>query len=212
VVSLFFVGCAGGTITYTEPLPPSDFCGTFWEHENKGGREDRACGDLFVIFEDDNDSISSYEIDPGSECLVAEHEEFGGEVMVLTGSDNIPAYLNDKISAIRCMPAGEYDSSIDSQGIMIYEHDHYAGESYFISLSKNAGGIVEEIPPDWNDRISSVKVGVDLKFNCAFFEHGDEKGNGYPVSSGQKIPRLGEDWNDKVSSLKCVQLTPTPNN
>ncbi|MEW5765817.1 MAG: peptidase inhibitor family I36 protein [Acidobacteriota bacterium] len=95
-----------------------------------------------------------------------------------------------------------------SNQLYVYEHINYGG-AYIrwdgirdISdlRSYNTGALGT---PNWNDRISSFKVGSDLK--VIFYEHINYKGASWTVTGPASIPSLVPNgWNDRASSLRTV--------
>ena len=95
-----------------------------------------------------------------------------------------------------------------SNQVYVYEHINYGGAYIrFDGLkdipdlrSYNTGAIGS---PNWNDRISSLKVGSDVKL--IVYKDINYKGGSWSVTGPATISTLvSNGWNDKVSSLRTV--------
>lgn len=87
---------------------------------------------------------------------------------------------------------------------ILYEHRDFAGQSLFLQPNEHAKMIENRgdgyyYRPDWNDRISSYKVGA----NCTLFmwEHVD--GRGWKLTRTGQLNYIGDRRNDKVSEAQC---------
>ena len=78
--------------------------------------------------------------------------------------------------------------------LTVYEHTNYRGESLRIRQD------MPEVPPAWNDRISSVIIAAGT---WEFFEHGEYRGNRTRLRPG-RYSWAGDQMDDQVSSLRCV--------
>ncbi len=95
-----------------------------------------------------------------------------------------------------------------SNQVFVYEDINYAGN--YIRWdgirdipdlrSYNTGGLGT---PNWNDRISSFKVGSELKL--VVYKDINYKGGSWTVTGPATIKTLvSNGWNDKISSLRIV--------
>lgn len=95
-----------------------------------------------------------------------------------------------------------------SNQVFVYEHTNYGGN--YIRWdgirdipdlrSYNTGAIGT---PNWNDRISSLKVGSELKL--IVYKDINYKGGSWTVTGPASISTLvSNGWNDKISSLRIV--------
>ena len=183
-------------------------CSTFWAHADQGSPELIVCEEYAVLWYQFNDEISSYEIELGMECIVTEHANFGGKVDPLTGSGNLSGEWNDTISSIKCAPEGYFSSTTDPLIARVFEHDYFAGAQRDIPVGE-AGWLYFSELEEWNDRISSIKVGPNLK--CDFYEDSNYGGIKYSIGPNQYDVRLSSSgWNDKISSVECREFVPTP--
>lgn len=87
---------------------------------------------------------------------------------------------------------------------ILYEHRDFAGQSLFLQPNEHAKMIENRgdgyyYRPDWNDRISSYKVGA----NCTLFmwEHVD--GRGWKLTRTGQLNYIGDRRNEKVSEAQC---------
>lgn len=95
--------------------------------------------------------------------------------------------------------------------LYMYEHTNYGGglHAHFDGDRNepdlrcyNTGALGT---PNWNDRISSFKIGRGLK--VTFYEHINYRGASYTVKGPAEISSLVHNgWNDRISSFKTVVL------
>lgn len=92
--------------------------------------------------------------------------------------------------------------------LFVYEHTNYEGAFMgFTGLREepdlrcyNTGGPGS---PNWNDRISSLKVGSDIK--VVLFEHINYQGKSFTIPGPANISSLvSSGWNDRASSFRIV--------
>lgn len=96
----------------------------------------------------------------------------------------------------------------DSNQVYLYEHTNYGG-----AYMRWDG--VREVPdlrsyntgalgtPNWNDRISSLKIGKDMKL--VVFKDINYRGGSWTISGPATISTLvSNGWNDKISSFRIV--------
>ncbi|MGQ9674000.1 MAG: peptidase inhibitor family I36 protein [Candidatus Aminicenantales bacterium] len=95
-----------------------------------------------------------------------------------------------------------------SNQLYVYEHVNYEGAYIRFDgtrdepdlRSYNTGPLGS---PNWNDRISSFKIGSDLK--VVFYEHINYKGASWTVKGPAEISSMvSNGWNDRVSSLRTL--------
>ena len=96
----------------------------------------------------------------------------------------------------------------DSNQVYFYEHTNYGGAYMrFDGLrevpdlrSYNTGALGS---PNWNDRISSFKIGKELKL--VVFKDINYRGGSWTISGPATISTLvSNGWNDKISSFRIV--------
>jgi hypothetical protein len=88
---------------------------------------------------------------------------------------------------------------------VLYEHRDFAGAFLVLERNEHAKMIHNRgdgyyYRPDWNDRISSYKVGA----HCTLFmwEHVD--GKGWKLTRTGQLDYIGDRRNDKVSEAQCA--------
>ena len=95
-----------------------------------------------------------------------------------------------------------------SNQVLVYEHTNYGGAYMSFNgireeadlRSYNTGALGS---PNWNDRISSLKVGSELKL--IVFRDINFKGTSWTVTGPATIKTLvSNGWNDKISSFRIV--------
>ncbi len=217
----------------SQPFIPNENQVCFYEHENFGGNyiclnsngEYPDLGRFFVGTSNNNwhDKISSVIIGANACAIMYEHPNGGGYCLTLrgTGSERrIPKLsawgFNDKASHIKSLP---YPQNLPPEPgpnqVFFFEHSNYDG--YYMGLSfdrdiSNVGTYYfsDFNSPNWNDKISSIKVGTnacattwfnkDYKGQRNFFE-----GNGMTVANS---PDLGPSGiGDKITSFKIRMRT-----
>ena len=167
-----------------------------------------------------NDSIQSFYLAEDAECIATQDSNFSGNFVLLlpcrslTGPNVSMSYeagrtgpyprqysFNLKATtSIKCGPAGYFTQNTLARGRAdVFEHVHFAGRSMSLSASSN----IAYIGSEWNDRISSIKVGPGLK--CTLFDDRDFRGTSIVVGPSQAIFSLvTKSFSDKVSSIRCV--------
>lgn len=164
-----------------------------------------------------NDQISSAKVGANKKIVLYEHINFGGASKTLNGLScsasgsypSMPGGWNDKVSSIKIMPNDQpqIGPAPGSNQVAIYEHANYCG-AYIIfgiteqpdlrSYSTGAAG-----SPSWNDRISSARVGSNMKLIA--YQDINYQGNSTTLSGPSNITDLSSSgWNRKISSLKVV--------
>ncbi|WP_156919061.1 beta/gamma crystallin-related protein [Hippea sp. KM1] len=147
-----------------------------------------------------NDKISSYIIDPDTECVVTKNSKFGGGSMILeagTSAEEMPSGWNDKFSSIKCAKEGYFTTAYESAA---YEHAHYAGKS----LTLTHKTYIKKLSSAFNDKISSVRIKSDAEFACDFYKDKDFKHQLFQLTPGRSYERLSEyGYDNKISSIKC---------
>ncbi len=86
--------------------------------------------------------------------------------------------------------------------ITLYEHERFGGASLSINSNWDAS-----MNPDWNDRISSIKVPSGYKIVA--YEHTQQKGVTMTLTKDWTIANGNFTFNDKISSIKILE-SPTP--
>lgn len=103
-----------------------------------------------------------------------------------------------------------------NEGIVIYEHPRFGGQSRVVTsnvedLDDIDGGCFEYLAPglssfDWDDCISSIKVAPG--WTVTIYEHpryrGDSRTITEDVSDLEDVGRDDGDWDDRISSLRIV--------
>ncbi len=96
----------------------------------------------------------------------------------------------------------------NSNQVYFYEHTNYGGAYMRWDgvrevpdlRSYNTGAIGT---PNWNDRISSFKIGKDMKL--VVFKDINYRGGSWTISGPATISTLvSNGWNDKISSFRIV--------
>jgi hypothetical protein len=223
---------AGKNITTgNQPFVPNDNQVCFYENDNYGGNyiclaSNGEYPDLgaFLVGNTNknwNDKISSVIIGKNACAIMYENTNGGGYCLTLRGNGigerripKLSAYgFNDKASHIKSLP---YPQNLppepSSNQVFFFEHNNFDGYYIGLSYDKDIPSIssyslngINGSGPNWNDKISSIKVG---KYACAttwfninyggqrnFFEAG-----GYETAN---YPDLGPSGvGDKISSFK----------
>jgi hypothetical protein len=164
-----------------------------------------------------NDQISSVKVGANKKIIVYEHINFGGASRTLYGLScsfsgsypTMPSGWNDKASSLKIMqndqpPTGPAPSM--SQ-MAIYENANYCGAYIIFGSTEQPDLKVLKIgapgAPHWNDRISSIRVGSNMKLIA--FQDPNYKGSSVTLSGPADIMDLsGSGWNDTISSFKVV--------
>lgn len=86
--------------------------------------------------------------------------------------------------------------------IILFEHERFGGASLSINSDWDAS-----MNPDWNDRISSIKIPSGYKI--IVYEHTQQKGVTMTLTKDWTIANGNFTFNDKISSIKIVE-SPKP--
>ena len=95
-----------------------------------------------------------------------------------------------------------------SNQVLVYEHTKYGGAYMSFDGIREVADLRgyntgELGTPNWNDRISSLKVGSELKL--IVFRDINFKGTSWTVTGPATISTLvSNGWNDKISSFRIV--------
>lgn len=207
---------------------PNDDQVCFYENSNYGGNwicltssgDYVDLGRFFVGNTNKNwhDKISSVIIGANACAIMYEHPNGGGYCLTLRGTGTGARYIpnlsyynfNDKASHIKSLP---YPQNLppepNSNQVYFFEHNNYDGYCMGYNADRDDSNIscytFYVNGPNWNDRISSIKVGSDAcattwldanyKGSRNFWE-----GNGYSVSNYPDLAGTG--LNDKITALK----------
>lgn len=217
----------GMTITPLQGFTPNENQVCFYEHENYGGNyiclnssgEYADLGAFFVGNSNNNwhDKISSVIIGANACAIMYEHPNGSGYCLTLRGTGTGPRYIpklsaynfNDKASHIKSLP---YPQNLPpepaSNQVFFFEHNNYDGYWMGWTADRDEGNIScynMYSNVNWNDRISSIKVGAEAcattwldanyKGTRNFWE-----GNGFNVSNYPDLAGTG--LNDKITSIK----------
>jgi len=114
-------------------------------------------------------------------------------------------------AATKVISAGAADYTPSDNQVFFYEHTNYGGAWMSQEFDKLVPDLTKWRLPNssanWNDRISSIKVGKNAK--VILFEHTNYKGAtitllGTGSHGAGNFPAMPSGWNDKVSSFKVV--------
>lgn len=78
---------------------------------------------------------------------------------------------------------------------VMYEHARFEGQSAPVDAGEN----VDWVGDEWNDMISSFKVGSGCSLTV--YEHSKYEGASKTYTSSSNF--VGDDWNDQISSFTC---------
>lgn len=203
-------GGSGGGYGSRDP-GPNEVC--FFEDANFRGRSfcasmgdsDRRLGDFW------NDRISSIRVGRRAAVRVCEHENFGGWCQ--TVSDDIrlfPGSRNDAISSYevrRSGGGGNWGGGGGNWGggggdwgggrskkACFFEHANFQGAR----ICFDAGEGTARLPPNWNDRISSIKLQGGARARVCQHEN---FGGWCEIVRGDAA-RFSERHNDEISSIE----------
>lgn len=164
-----------------------------------------------------NDQISSVKVGANKKIIVYEHINYGGASRTLHGLScsfsgsypTMPSGWNDKASSLKIMqndqpPAGPAPSSSQAA---VYENANYCGAYIIFGSTDQPDLRVLKIGapgvPHWSDRISSIRVGSNMKL--IGYQEPYYKGSSVTLSGPVDITDLsGSGWNDTISSLRVV--------
>ncbi len=86
--------------------------------------------------------------------------------------------------------------------VTLFEHERFGGASFTIT-----GNWDTSMNPEWNDRISSIKVPAGYKI--IVYEHAQQKGASMTLTKDWTIANGNFTFNDRISSIKIVE-SPKP--
>lgn len=110
-------------------------------------------------------------------------------------ADAAKALNNVKADLANFMPTRDGGTTTPASGVCMYEHSNYAGARYCV------GEGTSNLPANWNDKVSSVKVQAGYK--AEFFENYNLGGSG--VAYTGDIAFVGAAFNDKASSIRVTK-------
>jgi len=158
-----------------------------------------------------NDAISSIRVGSNVELQVCEDWNFNGNCQRLTADRaELGGALNDNISSFRTRLAGtgngsgngngEGDDGGNNDGVAanqacLYQDFDFNGASRCI----DSGEQFAELGGDWNDAISSIRVGARAEVQICE----DWNFNGDCQRVVESRARLSGDWNDAISSVRA---------
>ena len=202
----------------------------FYEHSNYGGKQLKFTGNTQVPDLRQktlvtsagsinwNDQISSVQVGKKKKVVLYEHIKYGGASITLYGDttcqnatgqySSMPSGWNDRVSSFYIVGNDLPDPNLPPQyQVWVYEHINYCGKKYYF-LAGQEGRTnypdLRNIAGNWNDRISSIKVGS--KAVVTVFEHINYGGASFTEVGPSDIPSLvTSGWNDRISSLKTRQ-------
>ena len=215
-------------ITPMQGFTPNDNQVCFYENSNYGGNyiclnSSGEYADLGVYYVGNtnknwHDKISSVIIGANACAIMFEHPNGGGYCLTLRGTGTGPRYIpnlnsynfNDKASHIKSLP---YPQNLPPEPgayqVYFFEHTNFDGYWMGFNSGRDQANIncYNMFPGgNWNDRISSIKVGTeacattwlnsDYKGDRNFWE-----GNGVAVANFPDLVPSG--LNDKITSIKA---------
>jgi hypothetical protein len=164
-----------------------------------------------------NDQISSIKVGKDRKIVCYADINYAGASITLYGSScdttgsysSMPSGWNDRVSSFKILDNDKPQPGPEpsSEQACVYEHVNYCGAYIRVVISEipdlrsyNTGA---SGTPNWNDRISSIRVGGNVKI----LVYGDINYGNYlgtltgPSTVATLVP---SGWNDKISSLKVV--------
>jgi hypothetical protein len=186
-----------------ERVPSNGVC--FYEHIDFGGRYfcARVGADADDVPSGTNDEISSIRIFGNAEVIVFRNPNFGGSSrrFVSDTGDLRRSGWNDRISSFRIEGRGSGGGgnwgrpARPSSGVCFYEHPNFGGD-YFCA---RAGSNTSQVPPDTNDRISSIQIFGNAEVTV--FRDIDFQGSSRRFANDMTDLRSAG-WNDRISSYR----------
>jgi hypothetical protein len=146
-----------------------------------------------------NDRISSIRVgrNSGGVEICRDNAFAGGCEFFSADAANLGGF-NDAASSFRVgrVSAAPQESPVPAGQICFYEDFDYRGSSF----CRNAGEVVAALGTDWNDRISSIRVGQGVWVQvCSDFNFG-----GACNSVGSSVGQMPPPGNDNISSLRVL--------
>lgn len=167
-----------------------------------------------------NDNISSLKVGRKVKLYVFEHGSFGGDVKEFGPGREVKNLRYEKrgrkrswddcISGFKVVNA---EPPFGDDCVRFYEHGGYNGNSYTVCGRGKKLDFASHVH-DWNDRISSMKVGRNVvvrifdggNYHGSLAEFDNDVGNMSAKDRGR-----GQNWNDVISSIEVVGPYDTPN-
>ncbi len=197
-----FISAAFAAVAFGSPAVAQPATACFYQHANFQG--DRICagpGDARADLRFFNDIISSITVPAGTQVTVCEHIRFGGRCRTI--DRNVP-YVgdrwNDRISSIRVarrVADGGGDGPVGRNRVCFFEHADFRGRRLCARIGEN----LRRMPPGWNDRVSSFRIGSNA--NVQVCENNRYAGRCRVYSRDRAY--VGDRWNDRISSFRVTR-------
>lgn len=179
---------------------PGEFC--FYEDFGYGGRS--FCASVgqqeAQLRSSRNDAISSIRVGSGATVQVCEDYDFDGNCRRISSDvESLGDGWNDVISSYRSRSGmdnggGNGDGGAGPNEVCFYQDFGYGGGSTCAAPGQSE----PQLSGDWNDAISSIRVGGDAELQvCEDYDFG---GNCRRINSDTES--LGDGWNDTISSYR----------
>jgi len=164
-----------------------------------------------------NDQISSIKVGTSKRIVCYANVNYGGSSITFYGSSctttglypSMPSGWNDKISSFKIMvnDRPQVGPAPGSSQAAVFEDANYCGAYQIYGISEapnltlyNTGDLNS---PTWNDRISSIRVGSNVKL--IVYKDINYQGASSTLTGPSNLPNLANTgWNDCISSLKVV--------
>jgi uncharacterized protein YraI len=145
------------------------------------------------------DRISSLRVGATASVEACTDLEFTGVcALFLEDIDQLPPNFNDAIASFRTGGGGPQPEMPAPNEVCFYADFNYQGDEFCVTL----GQLNVALSPDWNDRVSSLRLGENATIEvCADVQFG-----GTCVVYRDDVPELPVTLNDAISSYR----TPAP--
>jgi len=201
-----------------------------YQHESFGGASKcYAVGDEDTNFTQStlsgstswNDQVSSIKVGFNTKVICYEHTDFKGASITLQYDacnntnptwSKMPKGWNDRVSSIKVVACDHPVNlpDVSSNQVIFFEHRDYGGRELSYSGPQDVADLTKVTTnlsgsETWNDRISSIVIGSQVK--VVFYEHvrGTGQDGGASATSTVNIPCLVSiGWNDKMSGFKIL--------
>eukprot|EP00091_Calanus_sinicus_P001849 TRINITY_DN11877_c0_g1_i1.p1 TRINITY_DN11877_c0_g1~~TRINITY_DN11877_c0_g1_i1.p1 ORF type:complete len:257 (+),score=34.42 TRINITY_DN11877_c0_g1_i1:52-771(+) len=163
-------------------------CATLFQHSKYGGsRKNMFETEYLKLSGIWNDFASSLKVRRGCRLTAYEHSHSSGESKIFTKDTNwVGSHWNDKMSAVSCQ-CGTHCATL-------FQHSNYGGSSLELTSSSRT----RNIPSDWNDQVSAMKIDN----GCSLTLYRDYYGRGPTKTYTSNTPWMFSE-NDQLSSYKC---------